>query len=211
MWYSEVVTTDYTTASVRDLLDAFASPDPLPGGGSAAALAASLGVSLLTMVASMSRTRTANPAESLALREAAARLQPIREALIALIEEDSRAYLAVIAAYRQPKDTDDQRAARTEAIQNAVRWAIDVPLRTMRWGEQALREATPIVRVGNPNAVTDAIVGARLLMTALESAGLNVDVNVPAVTDTAYARRASEERQALEQSARESLRAMPSH
>ena len=132
---------DLRTAPLERVLDAFASSEPLPGGGSAAALTGALGVSLLLMVAGMAKTRTGAPEETADLAAAAARLGPIREELTALIDADSSAYLNVIAAYRQPKATDEERARRRDAIQAALRVAIDVPLQTMRACERALRDA----------------------------------------------------------------------
>src|SRR4051794_30086000 len=105
---------DFRTAAPDDVLDAFASSEPLPGGGSAAALTGALGTSLLLMVAGMAKTRTGSPEETVDLSAAAARLRPIRDELITLIEQDSRAYLAVIAAYREPRSTDEERRRRGE-------------------------------------------------------------------------------------------------
>jgi len=189
--------TNAATTAVGDLLDAFASSEPLPGGGSAAALTGALGVSLLLMVAGMPKTRTGAAEETADLAAAAARLRPLREELQALIDEDSDAYLSVIAAYRLAKATDEERSTRRDAIQSALRSAIEMPLRTMRACERALRDAPVVARFGNPNAATDGVVGARLLLAALEGAGLNVDVNLPGVKDQEYAGRVTAERQAL--------------
>jgi formiminotetrahydrofolate cyclodeaminase len=190
------------TASLERVLDAFASSEPLPGGGSAAALTGALGVSLLLMVAGMAKTRTGAPEETADLAAAAARLRPIRDELTALIEADSSAYLNVIAAYRQPKATDEERGRRREAIQSALRVAIEVPLQTMRACERALRDAPVVCRFGNPNAATDAVVGATLILAALEGAGLNVDVNLPGVTDGDYVVASAHQRQSLQAQAR---------
>jgi len=197
---------DFRTAALDDVLDAFASSEPLPGGGSAAALTGALGTSLLLMVAGMARTRTGSPEETADLAAAAARLLPIRDELITLIEQDSRAYLAVIAAYREPRSTDEERRRRGEAIDAAMRAAIDAPLRTMRACERALSEAPLVARLGNPNAVTDAAVGSKLLLAAIEGAALNVDVNAPGVADQDHRTRAVEERGALLASARDRAR-----
>src|SRR6188768_3667007 len=114
---------DFTRRPLADVLDAFASSDPVPGGGSAAALTGALGVSLLLMVAGMEKTRSGRPEETADLAAAAARLRPLRDELTSLIDEDSRAYLAVIAAYRQPKAADSEKAARQADIQSAMRTA----------------------------------------------------------------------------------------
>src|SRR6185436_15770884 len=110
--------TSYSTMAVEDLLDAFASSEPVPGGGSASALAGALGVSLLMMVAGLPKTRTGAPEEAADLSEASSRLRPLREALTALIDRDSEAYEAVVAAYRLPKSTGAEHAARRAAIED---------------------------------------------------------------------------------------------
>jgi len=190
------------TAPLQRVLDAFASSEPLPGGGSAAALTGALGVSLLLMVADMAKTRPGAPEETADLAASAARLRPIRTELTALIDEDSTAYLNVIAAYRQPKATEEERVRRRDAIQAALRTAIEAPLQTMRACERALRDAPIVCRFGNPNAATDAVVGAKLLLAALDGASLNVEVILPAVSDKDYARAAADERQSLQARAR---------
>lgn len=192
---------DFRTSALQDVLDAFASSDPLPGGGSASALTGALGVSLLLMVAGMAKTRTGAPEATTDLAAAAARLRPIREELTALIDEDSRAYLAVIAAYRLPKATDAEKTARQAAVQTATRAATDVPLQTMRACERALHDASVVVRLGNPNAAADAAVGVHLLLAAVQGAALNVDVNLPGITDAEYRDRTGEERHRLVASA----------
>src|SRR5918995_906731 len=109
----------YSTYALADLLDAFASNEPVPGGGSAAALAGALGVSLLIMVTGLPKTRTGAPEEAADLAEAAARLRPLRDTLAALIDRDSEAYTAVIEAMRLPKDTDANKQHRRAAIEAA--------------------------------------------------------------------------------------------
>ena len=189
--------TQATSSTLQAFLDTLASSTPVPGGGSAAALTGAIGVSLLVMVASMARTRHATPEDTADLAAAAARLRPLRDELMMLIDDDGEAYSGVLAAYRLAKATDQEKAARTRAIDAAMRRATSVPLQTMRACEGALREAAVIVRSGNPNAMIDAAVGARLLMTALECAAMNVTVNLPGVADADFVRTAGDERQTL--------------
>ena len=190
--------TSYSTMAVEDLLDAFASNEPVPGGGSASALASAVGVSLLLMVASLPKTRTGAPEEAADLSEAAAHLRPLRETLTALIDEDSEAYQAVLAAYRLAKSTDAEKSARREAIQQAMRGATEIPLSTMRACQQALRGAAIVANNGNANAATDTGVGVELLLAALRGAGMNVDVNLASLDDASYVARVREERKELE-------------
>ncbi len=124
--------TSYASMALVDLLDAFASNEPVPGGGSAAALAGAVGASLLIMVAGLPRTRTGSPEEAADLAEASARLRPLRDTLTSLIDRDSSAYQAAIEAMRLPKASDADKRARRDAIDAAMRGAIDVPMDTMR-------------------------------------------------------------------------------
>lgn len=183
---------------VSDLLDAFASNEPVPGGGSAAALAGAIGVSLLVMVAGISKTRTGAPEEAADLAEASARLRPLRDELLSLVDEDSAAYESVMAAMRLPKETEPQKQARRAAIQDAMRAATEVPLETMRVCQQALRGALVVAGAGNRNASSDTGVAVELLVAAVTGASMNVDVNVKSLTDAAFAGRVAEERAELE-------------
>jgi methenyltetrahydrofolate cyclohydrolase len=180
-----------------DLLDAFASSDPVPGGGSASALAGAVGVSLLIMVADMPKTRTGAPEETADLADAASRLRPRRDEMAGLVDADSDAYAAVVAAYKLPKTTDLEKQTRTEAIQVAMREATEVPLETMRVCQQALRGAVIVAAAGNPNAKTDVGAAVELLMAGLRGARMNVDINLESLSDAAYVSRVTEERDAL--------------
>jgi formiminotetrahydrofolate cyclodeaminase len=183
--------------ALADVLDAFASNEPVPGGGSAAALAGAVGVSLLLMVAGLSKTRTGAPEEAADLAEAAARLRPLRDTLATLIDRDAEAYAAVVKAMRLPKDTDADRQQRRAAIDTAMREAIAVPLDTMRACQQALRGAVTVDRNGNPNAATDTGSAALLLIAGLRGAALNVTVNLESVSDPAWIERVANERDEL--------------
>ncbi len=189
--------TSYGTMALVDLLDAFASNEPVPGGGSAAALAGAVGVSLLIMVAGLPKTRTDAPEEAADLAEASARLRPLRDALLELVDEDSRAYAAVLEARRLPKATDAERQARRTSLDAAMQGATRAPLETMRFCQQALRGAVVVATHGNRNASTDTGTAVELLLAALRGAGMNVDVNLKGASDAAFAASASAERAQL--------------
>src|SRR5215813_2555517 len=129
--------TSFAEMALADLIDAFSSTDAVPGGGSAAALAGAVGVSLLLMVAGLPKTKTGAPEETADLAEAASRLHPLRDSLLELVDRDSEAYREVLASFRLPKDSDAEKAARHEAIDRATRLAIEAPLGTMRACQQA--------------------------------------------------------------------------
>jgi methenyltetrahydrofolate cyclohydrolase len=187
----------YSTLPLVDLLDAFASSDPVPGGGSASALAGALGVSMLLMVAGMTRTRTGAPEEVADLAEASARLRPLRDRLVDLMDRDSDAYRGVIAAFKLAKTTDDEKTTRRDAIQAATKQATEVPLETMRLCQQALQGAAVVARCGNPNAQSDVGVAIELLRAGLRGARMNIEINLPGLTEFAYVERIRGEVQAL--------------
>ena len=175
--------------TVSQILDAFASSDPTPGGGSASALAGAVGASLLLMVARMPRTRTGPDADRPALDATVTVLNPAAAELRRLIDRDTAAYDEVVAAYRLPKATDEEKAARKDAIQRAMRSAIDAPLAVMRACRAALEAASVVERHGNPNAASDVAVAKELLRAGLAGARANVEINLPSISDHQYADR----------------------
>ena len=195
----------YSHLTLAELLDAFASSQPVPGGGSAAALAGAVGASLLIMVAGLPKTRHGTDEERTALTAAAARLRPLREELAALIERDSEAYTSVMNAYRLPKSSDVEQATRSQAIDEAMRAATEAPMATIRACERAMREAEIIATSGAASASSDVAVGIELLKTAARGAGLNVDTNLAAVKDAEYVKRISQEQRDLEQAVEDLL------
>ena len=173
-----------TSLPVTALLDAFASADPTPGGGSAAALAGAMGASLLAMVAGMPKTKTGTPEARESLDAARRRLMSARGLLIDLVDRDSAAYDLVVSAYRRPKSTDAEKAERKEAIQRAMRVATDVPLETATTCADALADAALVGEHGNPNAASDVGTAIALLKAGIRGAELNVEINVGSLTDT---------------------------
>jgi formiminotetrahydrofolate cyclodeaminase len=183
----------YREMALEDLMDAFASTDPVPGGGSAAALAGAAGTSLLLMVAGIPKTKTGAPEETADLAEAASRLHPLRDQLLELVDRDSDAYTQVMEAFKLPKSSDAEKAARKEAIDAATRAATDTPLDTMRACQQALRGAVIVATNGNRRTTSDVGVGVELLLAALRGARMNVDINLSTLDDAAYVERVTEE------------------
>src|SRR5215510_7357983 len=183
----------FAEMALADLIDAFSSTDAVPGGGSAAALAGAVGVSLLLMVAGLPKTKTGAPEETADLAEASSRLHPLRDALVDLVDRDSVAYRQVLTAFRLPKVSDADKAARTEAIDRATRAAIDAPLDVMRLCQQALRGAVIVASNGSRKTTSDVGVAVELLGAALRGARLNVDINLAGMQDAAYTARITEE------------------
>lgn len=189
----------YSHLRLVELLDAFASNAPVPGGGSAAALAGAVGASLVIMVASLPKTRLGTEQERAALDAAATRLKPLRDELAALIDRDSEAYTSVLNAYRLPKSNDVEKAARRDAIDTAMRAATEAPLATMRACERVIREAAAVAESGAAAAASDVAVAIDLLKTAARGAALNVDTNLADVKDADYVSRVMRERSDLAQ------------
>jgi methenyltetrahydrofolate cyclohydrolase len=187
----------YTARSLGDVLDALSSNQPVPGGGSAAALTGAIGVSLLIMVADLPKTRTGADSEREALDDAAARLRVLRVTLGNLIDRDSTAYSKVIDAFRLPKQSSDEEVVRRRAIADAMREATETPLETMLACQQALADGPVVAANGRASAASDAGVAIELLNAALRGAALNVDVNLPQITDTSFVERVRTERERL--------------
>lgn len=183
----------FSTLSLNEVLDAFASPDPTPGGGSAAALAGALAASLLGMVANMPKTRTNTPEERRALDDVTRSLSGLRQTLTDLIDRDTAAYDLVVAAFKKPKATDEEKAARKTAIQDATRVATETPLETMRACAELLGLAKIVAEHGNRNAASDIGVGAALAMAGLTGGRLNVEINLAGLADAAYAAKVRDE------------------
>jgi formiminotetrahydrofolate cyclodeaminase len=173
--------------SLRDLLNAFSSSDPTPGGGSASALASSVGVSLLLMVAALPKTRHNTDDDRAALADATAALTPIRDRLAEAIDADTAAYNAVVAAYRLPKATEAEKESRRGAVQRAMKAATDAPLGVMRLSSEALRRAAVVAAHGHAGAASDVGVATALLRAGFEGARLNVEINLGSIADAAYA------------------------
>lgn len=172
--------------TVSDLLAAFRSSAPTPGGGSAAALAGALGASLLAMVAGLPKSRAATEEDAQRLKAAGERCTALARELETLVDRDSEAYDLVMNAYKKPKATDEERGARSAAIQAAMRDAIAAPLGVMRACAAATEQGVVVVALGNPSASSDARVGLELLGAALRGAKLNVEVNLDSVKDADY-------------------------
>jgi formiminotetrahydrofolate cyclodeaminase len=151
----------------------------------------------LLMVASLPKTRGNSEEDRAALASSATALREIREELAAAVDADAAAYDRVVAAYKLPKGTADERLARTAAIQTAMRQATDVPLGVMRLSARALGLAEIVAAHGLRAARSDTGVAIALLMAGTAGANLNVDANVTAITDPAYREPADAEASAL--------------
>ena len=184
-------------------LDALASAEPTPGGGSAAAYAAASAAALVAMVArvSMGKKKYAEIEEEMS--QVVSLADDLRKALTTAIERDARAFDGVMAAYRKPKDTLKEKTARLEAIQRAMEKAAKVPLESCENALSVLRLACTVAEKGNVNAITDAATAASLAVAAITSAGANVRVNIQSLNDgNEISARLSEQLAAIENETR---------
>jgi formiminotetrahydrofolate cyclodeaminase len=164
--------------SASDLLDRFASENPTPGGGSAAALAGALAAALVEMVAGLPKTRTGAPDEREKLEAAKASAARAGARLRELVDLDTEAYNAVTAAYRLARASDQEKSVRAAAITKAMRQATEVPLETCERAADVLRAAAQALAHGNANAASDARTAIALCRAALDAGAENVRTNL---------------------------------
>jgi formiminotetrahydrofolate cyclodeaminase len=169
--------------TIEEFLEAVAAPTPTPGGGSVAALAGALSSALSRMVASLAIGKEGYEGVQGDLKRLEVRGRELGNRLLQLVEEDARAYEAVLVALRLPRKTDEERAARVTAMQAAYQRAAEVPLETMAACSEALDLALVAAQKGNRNAITDAGVAALLAEAGIRGSSLNVRINLSALKD----------------------------
>lgn len=201
-----------SSPSLESWLDALASASPTPGGGGASALGGAAGAALVSMVANLTLARDLDRQEAAPLQELRQESQALRQQLTRLISDDARAYDAVIAAYRLPRDTALARQARREAIQSALRGATTVPLEIAECCLRVVALAECAAHLGLRAAVTDAGAAAHLAEGSARAVLLNVDINLASLRDEVFAAsaraRADRLKQALPQQLEAALAAM---
>ena len=190
-----------TEKTVAELLAAFQSSEPTPGGGSASALAGAVGASLLAMVAGLPKSRAATEEDAQRLKAAGERCTTLASELEGLVDRDSESYDTVMAAYRLPKGTDAEKTARSAAIQDALRVATAAPLDVMRACAAAVEQAVVVARLGNTSAASDVQVGLELLTAGLRGAKQNVEINLGSIKDASYVERVRKDEQEFERGA----------
>ena len=163
-----------------------ASESMVPGGGSISAYVGALGVSLGTMVANLSAHKRGWDDKWETFSEWAQKGQSIKDKLLMLVDEDTNSFNGIMDAFRLPKSTPEEKAVRSQAIQDATRYAIEVPLKTMEVTFEAFELIEAMVDIGNPNSVTDAGVGALCARAAIQGAFLNVKINATDMKDKAF-------------------------
>jgi methenyltetrahydrofolate cyclohydrolase len=173
--------------TIKQFLDVTASSAPVPGGGSVAALSASISASLIEMVAGLTIGRKGFEEVEEQMKDIQAKAAKYKDSFVADIDRDSDAFDKVMAAFKMPKDTDEQKAARSAAIQEGYKAAATVPMEVAENAFKLLELAEVVVTKGNQNAVTDGAVATMMARTAVHSALYNVKINVGSIKDTAFA------------------------
>ena len=169
--------------SIGNFTELVAAGTPAPGGGSVAAycgvLAASLGQMVCNLTIGKQKYAEAEPR----LRAVRSELEGLGARLRELIAEDAASFEAVLRAYRLPKDSDMQKAERAAQIQIALQGAVDVPVETAQRSFDVLKLLRELADIGNPNALSDVAVGARLAQVAIRGASYNISVNLDSISD----------------------------
>lgn len=172
--------------TVTDFIGETASSSPAPGGGSIAALNAAAGAALIAMVASLTIGKEKYAEAQAEMETVLAEATIAKDRFLAFIDEDSNAFNRTMAAFRLPKETDEEKATRTEAIQTAYKGASMVPFEVGVEANKLLSLAEKVIRHGNVNAVTDGAVAAMNARTAVRSAFYNVKINLGGIKDQAF-------------------------
>lgn len=167
--------------------DETASESPAPGGGSIAAYVGVLGVSLGTMVANLSSHKRGWDDRWEEFSDWAEKGMTYQKQLLDLVDEDTNAFNKIMDAFGLPKGSDEEKAARKQAIQDATKYATEVPMKVVEISYKSMEVMKAMAKVGNPNSVTDAGVGALCARTAVRGALLNVKINAGGLEDKAFA------------------------
>jgi glutamate formiminotransferase / formiminotetrahydrofolate cyclodeaminase len=163
-----------------------ASESPAPGGGSISAYVGALGVSLATMVANLSSHKTGWDDRCPEFSDWAEKGQQLKDQLLHLVDEDTHAFNRIMDAFGMPKGNDEEKAARKKAIQDATRYATEIPFSVMEKSFESMEVIKAMAETGNPNSVSDAGVGALCARTAVMGAYLNVKINAGGLDDKTF-------------------------
>jgi formiminotetrahydrofolate cyclodeaminase len=172
---------------IEQFLEALASQSATPGGGSAAAIIGAMGAALVSMVCNLTIGKKKYAEVEGEMKHVLAEADTLRQQLIGMIEDDVKAFDAVMGAYGLPKETDADKAKRDSAIQAALKQATDVPMACARAARQVIDIAAIASDKGNLNVISDAGVGVLAGYAALRSAALNVFTNARMITDKTFA------------------------
>ncbi len=186
---------------LREYLEKLASEAPTPGGGSASGVVGSLAAALVAMVGRLTAGKLEDEGLRGQLQRLVAEADELRSQLLGLADEDEAAFDRVMATYKLPKTTDEEKERRKAAVQEALKGATEVPCRTAEACLQVLHKARVMAEHGTPTAISDVGTAAYLAEAALHSALLNVDINLKYLKDEAFRSEHARKRETLAQEA----------
>lgn len=181
------MSTEIKEKPIETFLDELASHAATPGGGSAAAIFGAMGAALISMVCNLTIGKKKYVEVEEEMKQTLAKAEELRLQLTEMIADDVRAFDAVMGAYGMPKETEQEQAARNEAIQAALKIATDVPLRCCKVSREVIDLAKVVSEKGNLNVISDAGVAVLAGNAALRSAALNVLTNAKMISDKTFA------------------------
>lgn len=187
--------------TVKGFLDKTAGNEPVPGGGSISALNGAIASALAEMVANLTIGRKKYVEVENIMKELAPKFDALRQRMTADIDRDSEAYNRVFNAFKLPKETDEEKTARKEAIQRETKYAAQVPMEVARAVSEILPSIATVAHKGNQNAVTDACVAMMCARNAVLGALLNVRINLTSIEDKAFVEKLADEANRLEKEA----------
>lgn len=178
---------EMTSWTLSYFLEKLASADPVPGGGSVAALSGSLGAALLTMYCriGLQQKKLTEPARTI-LENAMTRSSQIQTELSRVITEDSEAFGEVMKAFQLPKSSDEEKKQRQASIQTAFKKAVEAPLRTLQLCVECASSIPDVATSGNPSAFSDLKVAQYLCQAGAKGALENIDINLPYIKDSVF-------------------------
>jgi formiminotetrahydrofolate cyclodeaminase len=182
-----------TERTVSQFLDELASSSPAPGGGSVAALAGATGGALTAMVCNLTIGKKKYADVQDEMIAVVQQMEHLRKELALLIDKDTEAFNTVMTAFGLPKGTEQERFARTAAIQEATKSATLIPLQVMQVCQQALQHTLTVAQKGNKNSASDAGVAALMLQAGCAGAALNVRINLNGLSDASFVQQSTQQ------------------
>lgn len=183
----------YQDKSVRQFIEELSSSSPVPGGGGAAALSGAIGAALCAMVGNLTVGKKKYESVQEEVKALLAQIQPLQESMLSLMEEDAAAFGQLSEVYKMPKETDEEKSRRAEAMEKALKVATHTPLEICRKAFEIIKLHEQMVDRGNLLAISDIGVGVLAAQAALESGMLNVRINTSMIKDRQFASEVEKE------------------
>jgi formiminotetrahydrofolate cyclodeaminase len=178
--------TNLDDLTIKEFTEELGSESPAPGGGSTAALAGALACSLSSMVAKIARKKTKNESIITKLELIIKQVSKANEEFLTLVNDDTLAFNEILNSFKLPKNTDDDKQKRKDAIQNATKNAAEVPLRTAELGLEIMTVIMNLTKLGSPQTITDLGVAGLMAHSAINGAAWNVKINLGSIKDEEY-------------------------